>query len=806
MRKVLSFVLVLSLVLGSFSMAFAATPAGLSDIDGTANEEAIQVNFDLGIVTGNPDGTFLPEKTVTRAEFAAMITRALAIPDSALAGYTTTSFKDTTGYGWAVPYLAFCQSKGIMLGDGNGNAMPGRTINTNEAVTMALRAIGYTANSAELVGAWPSNYVSLAQNTGLYDDVANVVNVDKANAAQVIYNLLTVQKVAVNSDGETKALWNGPSTDEIPATLLNTGLGATALTAAVITGEEDAAINLKPYVGAYAIAYEKDDEIIAMGDVKSKFLTGDYDSSDDGGILDVDGTEYKMPATKIVGVDASGTANDVDGYTFDNGVATNVGNTTAVAVFVTDASVKVAVDVTGKTINKIYSVALWTVDEAAVVDKADIDEMADNELLGSDFVLTDDDEIDYNSFELIGVKSLSDIKVDNVVYVYEYAAGHDDAGDIARVAVGTTIVEGKITDFNKGKWTIDGKKYEEASIAVSDLDDGNIVGDTFKLFLDYNGNIYDAEQVDGTPDTYGVIKDFDNTIDGNRIKLHISTDSTKTFTIDDDETGYATATGTIVAYGLDKDGVIDAIENGLTLTTSAGLIKLNARSIDGTSGGAMVSYPVASDAVAFVAADTADLAAGEVDRITTFEKLEKETLLATSGAVQVYVKDGKVVALFGVFNGGSADEVYGVFSVNGTTVNPDSDDKVSKLEGFIDGASVTKIGTKKFAASAIDVDDIGLYKVDLDADGYVTKIAVQSVDETGTIDKLSNSKKSIKFTGDDKYYDLADKVTVYEVTLDGGNVDKYASKSETSLKVGQTVYLYDTDDDEDGFDIVIFVK
>ena len=102
---------------------------------GNANQDAIKVAYDLGIVTGNPDGTYLPAKAVTRAEFAALITRALDVPDSALAGYTATSFKDTTGYGWAVPYLAFAQSKGIMLGDGNGNAMPGRTITVNEAMT-----------------------------------------------------------------------------------------------------------------------------------------------------------------------------------------------------------------------------------------------------------------------------------------------------------------------------------------------------------------------------------------------------------------------------------------------------------------------------------------------------------------------------------------------------------------------------------------------------------------------------------------------------------------------------------------------
>ena len=64
MKKVLSFVLVLSLVLSSFSMAFAGETTGLKDIAGVANEEAITVVNDLGIVTGYEDGTFKAEKAV----------------------------------------------------------------------------------------------------------------------------------------------------------------------------------------------------------------------------------------------------------------------------------------------------------------------------------------------------------------------------------------------------------------------------------------------------------------------------------------------------------------------------------------------------------------------------------------------------------------------------------------------------------------------------------------------------------------------------------------------------------------------
>jgi S-layer homology domain. len=299
MRKILSFVLVLSLVLGSFSMAFAATPStGLSDIAGVANEDAIKVNADLGIITGFPDGTFLPEKSVTRAEFAAMITRALAVPESALAGYTSTTFKDTAGYGWAVPYLAFAQSKGIMIGDGQGNAMPGRTINVNEAMTMVLRAIGYVNHSAELVGTWPSNYVTVAQNVGLYDDVAATLTVDRANAAQIIYNALTVQKVSVNADGETKYLTLSGTTEA--AVLLNTGLNCTYAEELVLY-DNSALINVAPYVGAWANVYKNSDkEVVAISPI-SEFVTGEFDGNGTFTIDKVDYTVKQAGTTTLAG-------------------------------------------------------------------------------------------------------------------------------------------------------------------------------------------------------------------------------------------------------------------------------------------------------------------------------------------------------------------------------------------------------------------------------------------------------------------------------------------------------------------------
>ena len=74
MKKVLSFVLVLSMILGSFGMAFAAAP---SDVVGKDYEDAVNVLMELGVVDGYKDGTYRPENVVTRAEMATLIIKAL---------------------------------------------------------------------------------------------------------------------------------------------------------------------------------------------------------------------------------------------------------------------------------------------------------------------------------------------------------------------------------------------------------------------------------------------------------------------------------------------------------------------------------------------------------------------------------------------------------------------------------------------------------------------------------------------------------------------------------------------------------
>jgi len=525
MRKSLSFVLILALVLGSFSMAFAnetrltGSGVNLSDIAGILGEEEIEVCVNLGIITGNPDGTYQPDKVVNRAEFAAIVTRAMGIPESALAGYSTTSFQDTSGYGWAVPYLAFCQSKGIMLGDGQGNAMPGRTITVNEAITMISRALGYIEISAELVGAWPANYITLGQRLGLYEKVdRNEVHMTKEMAAIAMYNGLTVQLVAVSSDGRTVPvdITSGPNRGQ-PAYLLTANLECTLDRDQVLgSGYYSATlIGITERLGAYGDAFVNKDGFLIAFKMHSDhaLLTGYIDGSD---FIATDGRTYTFAQNAAAVRTAL-----VTGSAFDNGLripglASVLNGVYAEAAeviehfgsFYDGDAVTISARVTGNTIRNVRAAVGWAADRAVLATEGQVRNMVNNQsVFGYDFELDFDGEIDDKQFALVGVGSLSSIEEDNVLYVYA------NANDVIRkIAVGTEVVEGTIQQLNSDHIRIEGKDYDYADefliLANSDAtpyaDIQDHVGADAVVSLDAYSNAFDIDTSGGNPGLFGV--------------------------------------------------------------------------------------------------------------------------------------------------------------------------------------------------------------------------------------------------------------------------------------------------------------
>lgn len=838
MRKVLSFVLVLSLVLGSFSMAFAANEAqaSLSDIAGHANEEAITVNFNLKIIDGMGDGTFAPDQQVTRAQFAAMITRALAIPESALAGYKTTTFKDTTGYGWAVPYLAFCQSKGILVGDGAGNVMPGRTVSANEAVTMIMRAVGYTNNSAALVGVWPANYVSLAQNNNLYKDVAAAAGVTRANAAQIIYNALTVDKVEVSADGTTKVLSDRSNSNENKWTIVNmltTGLDAYA-EITTIMGDEDSLINLTPYIGKEVTAYKqnaKPHNILAIASEESTTITGEFASkiTVDGGVIqnapkfegddDVDYTiNLKKDARDIAYVMLNGeslTGKTGSWGTGDRAIAITNGK----YEIGSDVTVTVNAEVSGKTIKEIHTMTMWMEDGAKQVKKADLNQLADQRLLSYDFATLKDKSIDKTSFALLGVTSLDKIAENNIVYVY--TKGADGKGDINKVEVGTTVVTGEITKIKGEKFTVDGKEYKFAKTkgaADPSKEDPKLeVGDDVIFYLDYAGKVYEAENKTGSNDKYAVL--LPDTSVKNEYKFYTADDEdlwidTKTDAKDvvkvakaATATNYDAGTIDILGYSLNKSGAMSTADKdkNFTGTSSAYLESKTLLVVDG------VKYSVKSDAVVFGIATVSSINAdkGDITIATDINNVDTKKDAPNLGKVFVKLnsKGDQVVALIvdEKFTSKSDDDTYAVFDEVSRVLNADKD-KVLQLKGFANGAKLDKL---------TNGDDLTfktpakpeLYKLDVKSDGVVKGWTEKTISAGGanvTVTAIKNDGHTLTLSGGVKVA-LSDKAVVYRAVIDDGDVDYYALSDVDSIAEGNTIYLYETDDDEDGYDVAIIV-
>ena len=857
MKKVLALVLTFALVLTSFSLAFAddattaPTPEGkagkaLSDIAASPNKEAIGVVNDLGIVVGTPEGTFLPTKEVTRAEFAVMLTKALAIPNSALEGYSQTPFKDMAGYEWSTGYLAFCLSKGIMVGDGYGNAMPGRTVSLNEAVTMALRAIGYVDNSSELKGAWPANYVTKAQELDLYKDVAkDMVGATRENAAQIIYNLLPIQKVAVDTDGKTNPLWDvlpRGTNPGVETTLFSAGLNCRLDKEDVVVDSDvdNASINMAKNLGKYGKVYvnKKTNKIVAFLNESDK-LVGRFTAANKFVTSD-DEKEYTVKsgvdkANKLIVGNGKTTTNNVliTDATFTNGVYGANNNTKEYVL---------NVDLSGKTIKEIYSAVEWDVTIGQKVKASDLASIkSDKTLLNYKFGKDDNNEIAANEFELVGAATLADIKADDVVYVY------DNDKVIRKIEVSNKTVEGVVKSFkdkttdSKAKFTIGDKTFKNSKDVLNNVGidaDALVVGvdnvtDEVKAFLDARGYVFDFEKT-AKARNYAVLEKIATGGIDNQAKLALADGTEKVFVYDATKTGIVAGdVDNLIGYGLNKDGKITEANRFFTKAT----IKLgnkyyiesitgaNPASVDSTAVG--TTAKIANGVTVFVKKANGDYVVSSIDKVDIGKNIADAILLfdkKNDGHADTY----KVVAMIiPEANAKEGTKSYAVLNEQVLAAH-DAGDKVWDVKGFKDGVSLaaktvdnTVFGTGYVAPTytAGTALTAKVWEVRVDAKGVVTDATevTATIGATGTltpaaakvyktedvikVEKADGRKsvEGVKLGAADAYkLAISDKAVFYRV--EDGEYKVFSG----GLKKDDLVLLYETNNDNDGFDIVVF--
>lgn len=138
-------------------------PSQLPD-DGVKEPEIISVPF----VSGYEDGTFKPDKNVTRAEFLRMLVSALCEDFDPEHDYGTCSFSDIPLGKWYENYVAFAEQKGLVAGYEDGTFHPEASITRAEASSLTaavLKLDTAAAPSAGFTDVGAKNWAAPAINT-----------------------------------------------------------------------------------------------------------------------------------------------------------------------------------------------------------------------------------------------------------------------------------------------------------------------------------------------------------------------------------------------------------------------------------------------------------------------------------------------------------------------------------------------------------------------------------------------------------------------------------------------------------------
>ena len=203
--KTLKKVMAMTLAFATAMTMFVSASAFSDDADITQTE-AVGMLSSLGIIKGNSDGSFAPNKNVTRGEMAKMIYVLRTGNDDGATAYSglSTQFTDI-GSTWAAPYIKYCVSQGIINGRSATKFDPDANVTGMEAAKMLLVTIGYKADAAGLTGSsWALQTAALAAENGLFDDMGSQdmsSALTRQYAAQEIYNTIDADTVEYNNSG-----------------------------------------------------------------------------------------------------------------------------------------------------------------------------------------------------------------------------------------------------------------------------------------------------------------------------------------------------------------------------------------------------------------------------------------------------------------------------------------------------------------------------------------------------------------------------------------------------------------------------
>jgi hypothetical protein len=112
-------------------------PMAFPDVEGHWAKDAINDMASRMVVNGVEENRFAPNDSITRAEFSAIVVRALGLADNG----TSAAFQDVKAGDWYIGAVAKAREYGIIEGYEDGTFRLAKTITREEAMVMMSRAM-----------------------------------------------------------------------------------------------------------------------------------------------------------------------------------------------------------------------------------------------------------------------------------------------------------------------------------------------------------------------------------------------------------------------------------------------------------------------------------------------------------------------------------------------------------------------------------------------------------------------------------------------------------------------------------------
>jgi len=601
LKKVLALVLALVLVFGVMSVAGATS---FTDDPAIKNTEAVEVLSALRIVEGYPDGSFGPEKNITRAEMAAIVARIMLgrqLADT-LRG-SSTQFTDVPASHWASGYVAYCSSEEIINGRGDGTFDPSGNVTVGEAAKMLLLAAGI---KGEYTGAnWLVNVTTAAVRAGIIGadaDVRAAATRDEIagaafNAMQIGTPVTTTSTKYITNGGvydtwaECQAAINGGETYIGTATVTETQIRDSLLDNQGVTKQATTDIYGRP-----AANYVKAGKVLVTIPVAADLT---YTTAVTGGKIYTDlgkpsGATYEIYCEGDYGYDDFQYGPSGDAFAIVSGNdAYYGGNGTVVEVYY-NAQTKLA------TIVEIYTyLGMITGHTDAVKD-------ANGDIVTPEYITIEDLDGYWYPFDF-ATTAYSDKDVNETLVLF--SIGMEDGNFVAADVVAPETVKASATRINTGAGTFvaGGKTYGYSQYWVTSVTAAYVTAGTeLNIVLDRYGYVLAADPAGAgvTAANYAVVERVGATVDEWGTPTYIAMlrfpdgKAERVTTVDAAGNPQLVAAGIIASYEVTRNGAyvlnyiddvynfdaVNVTRNRVQLTYTSGtntypLIKANARTV-----------------------------------------------------------------------------------------------------------------------------------------------------------------------------------------------------------------------------------